>query len=91
MTNGKAMLLVSLLLVILVGSALAVIYSKYRSRMVFMEIQKLERDLDRYEVEWGQLQLELTTLSEHSRIERLARSKLGLVMPVREKIVYIKP
>lgn len=80
-----------LLLALLMSSALAVIYSKYRSRMVFMEIQKLERDLDRYEVEWGRLQLELTTLSGHSRIERLARSKLGLVIPAREKIVYIKP
>ncbi len=91
MTKGKSILLMSLLLTLLMGSALAVIYSKYRSRVVFMEIQKLERDLDRYEVEWGQLQLELTTLSGHSRIERLARSKLSLVMPVREKIVYIKP
>ncbi len=91
MTKGKSILLMSFLLTLLMGSALAVIYSKYRSRVVFMEIQKLERDLDRYEVEWGQLQLELTTLSGHSRIERLARSKLSLVMPAREKIVYIKP
>lgn len=91
MGKGKSILLISLLLAMLMGSALAIIYSKYRSRIVFMEIQKLERDLDRYEVEWGQLQLELTTLSEHGRIERLARSKLSLVMPAREKIVYIKP
>ena len=91
MPKGKVYMLMLPMLVIFLGSALAVIYSKYRSRSVFIEIQKLERDLDRYEVEWGQLQLELTTLSEHSRIERLARSKLGLVMPVRERIVYIKP
>ncbi|MGR8978830.1 MAG: cell division protein FtsL [Gammaproteobacteria bacterium] len=79
------------LLSALLISALAVIYSKYYSRQIFIEIQKQERILDQYEVEWGQLQLELTTLTEHDRIERLARQQLKLVMPQREKIIYIKP
>ena len=83
--------LVVLLLILVLGSALGVIYSKYRSRQVFVEVQNLERDMDGYEVEWGKLQLELTTLAEHNRVERLARSKLRLVMPQREDIIYIKP
>jgi cell division protein FtsL len=83
--------IVPLLLVALLTTALAVIYSKYQSRQLFVEIQNLERELDFYTVEWGQLQLEQTTLAEPNRIERLARSKLGLVMPVRKQIVYIKP
>ena len=90
MNDGK-FIVVPLLLVVLLATALAVIYSKSRSRQLFVDIQKLERDLDFYTVEWGQLQLEQTTLAEPNWIERLARSKLGLVMPVREKIVYIKP
>lgn len=72
-------------------SALSVIYSKYHSRIVFIEIQKQERALDQYEVEWGQLQLELTTLAEQNRVEQVARAQLKLVMPLREKIIYIKP
>ena len=83
--------LVVLLLILVLGSALSVIYSKYRSRQVFVEVQKLESDLDRYEVDWGKLQLELTTLTEQNRVERLARSKLRLKMPQRENIIYIKP
>jgi cell division protein FtsL len=79
------------LLSVLLVSALAAIYSKYYSRQVFIEIQKQERILDQYEVEWGQLQLELTTLAEHDRVEQLARRQLKLVMPLREKIIYIKP
>ena len=75
----------------LLVSALAVIYSKYYSRQIFIEIQKQERTLDQYEMEWGQLQLELTTLTEYDRIERLARQQLKMVMPQREKIIYIKP
>lgn len=58
---------------------------------MFIELQKLERDLDAYEVEWGQLQLELTTLTEQNRIETFAGQHLNLVMPLREKIIYLKP
>ena len=72
-------------------SALAVIYSKYYSRLVFIEIQKQERTLDQYEVEWGQMQLELTMLAEQNRVELVAREQLKLFLPPREKIIYIKP
>ncbi|TRW91437.1 cell division protein FtsL [Candidatus Methylobacter oryzae] len=79
------------LILVLLISALAVIYSKYQSRLIFIEIQKQERALDQYEVEWGQLQLELTTLAELNRVEQVARDQLKLIMPLREKIIYIKP
>ncbi len=78
------------LALLLLVSALAVIYSKYQSRLIFIDIQKQERALDQYEVEWGQLQLELTTLAEQNRVEQVAREQLKLVMPLREKIIYIK-
>ncbi len=83
--------LVSVVGIVLLLSALAVIYSKYYSRLIFIEIQKQERALDQYEVEWGQMQLELTMLAEQNRIELVAREQLKLVMPLREKIIYIKP
>lgn len=68
-----------------------VIYKKYNSRLIFIEIQKQEKHLDQYEVAWGQLQLELTTLAEQNRVEQVAREQLKLVLPTREKIIYIKP
>jgi len=80
-----------LLILIMLISALCVIYSKYHSRVIFSEIQKQERALDQYEVEWGQLQLELTTLAEQNRVEQVAKEQLKLIMPLREKIIYIKP
>ena len=76
---------------VLLLSALAVIYSKYYSRLIFIEIQKQERALDQYEVEWGQMQLELTMLAEQNRVELVAREQLKLFLPPREKIIYIKP
>lgn len=90
MTKNKAILFL-FLIAWLIGSALAVIQSKYSSRQRFIKIQELEKQMDQYEVEWGQLQLEMTTLAEHGRIEKLASRKLGLVMPLREKIIYLKP
>jgi cell division protein FtsL len=83
--------LVAILSAVLLLTALAVIYSKYYSRLVFIEIQKQERELDQREVEWGQTQLELTTFAEQNRVELVAREKLKLVIPLHEKIVYIKP
>ena len=77
--------------VVLLFSALAIVYSKYYSRLIFIDIQKQEKALDQYEVEWGQMRLELTMLEEQNRLELVAKEELKLIMPLREKIIYIKP
>ncbi len=87
--KGKTLLAASLSL--LVGSALSVVYCKYRSRQVFIDIQNIEKQLDKYEVDWGRLQLELTTLAEHNRVEIIARNQLSMVIPKQKDIVFIKP
>ncbi|CAG7856718.1 hypothetical protein MCAMS1_01313 [biofilm metagenome] len=96
MSDSKAvskglLTVLALLLIGLMASALAVIYSKNYSRSLFSEIERQERALEQYEVEWGQMQLELTTLAEQNRVESIARGKLKLMMPPRENIIYIKP
>jgi cell division protein FtsL len=90
MAAAKNMLL-SFLVVALLLSAITVIYSKYQSRQLFIAIQQKEKELDEYEVEWGRLQLELTTLTEANRIEAEARNRLQLTLPIQDKIIYIKP
>lgn len=81
----------SLLLGALIATALGVVHSKYRSRLLFFEIQQQHRSLDKLTVEWGQLQLEVTTLTSENRVEIEATDKLGLILPPREKIIYLKP
>jgi cell division protein FtsL len=83
--------LVFLLAMLVVASALAVVHTKYRTRMVFAEIQRLQQELEVYDVELGQLQLEQNTWAEHGRVERYARSRLDMVLPARESILYIRP
>ena len=77
--------------VVLLFSSLANVYSKYYSRLIFINIQKQEKTLDQYEVEWGQLRLELTMLEEQNHLELVAKEELKLIMPLRENIIYIKP
>ncbi|MEQ1558005.1 MAG: cell division protein FtsL [Methyloglobulus sp.] len=79
------------LLLVLVGSALAVIDCKNVSRSIFIEIERQEKSLDQYEVEWGQMQLELSTLAEQNRVEAIAIKRLKLSAPPRDRIIYIKP
>lgn len=71
-------------------SAVLVVYKKYESRSLFIQIQKKENMLDNYEIEWGQLQLELMMLTEENRVESVATKKLKLKMPTRDKIIYLK-
>ena len=76
--------LVGGLMLLLVTTAVAVVYAKHRARGLFGEIQRLERELDHIEVEWGKLQLEQNTLAELGRVQKFANEELGMVIP--EKI-----
>lgn len=90
-THSGSMKSVFVLTTVLVITALAVVYTKYRVRMLFAETQRLEQVLNAADEEWGRLQLEQNTWAEHSRIEKLARTRLGMVLPARETVIYIRP
>ncbi|PCH83803.1 MAG: cell division protein FtsL [Piscirickettsiaceae bacterium] len=79
-----------LLLPMVIMSALVVVYVKYQERVLFTELKKEIYHQDKLEVEWSRLQLEQHTWSSSSRIEKLAKQKLGLQAPTTEQIVFIK-
>lgn len=79
-----------ILLVLVMVSALAVVYVKYDARLMFNLLQKELREQDRLGVEWNRLQLEQNTWSSNNRIEKLARTKLNLQAPTSAQIVYVK-
>jgi cell division protein FtsL len=86
--NRQAVLLMLVLAVM--ASATGVIVSKHESRKRFVALQRLEQARDAMNVEWGQLQLEQGAWATHSRVERLAREKLHMVMPSAEAVVLVK-
>jgi len=72
------------------GSAVGVIYSKHQTRKMFVSLQKLHKEIDELNIEWGQLQLEQSAWSSHGRIEKIARNKLQMTLPRANEIIYIK-
>jgi cell division protein FtsL len=77
------------LAVLVVVSALGVVYSRHLSRSNYAQLRDLEAHRDELQVEWGRLQLELTTYAAHPRVERIARRRLGMHIPPQEDIVVI--
>jgi len=72
-------------------SALGVVYAKHQSRKLFVELDTLKQQRDEMNVEWGRLQLEQSTLATHGRIEHAAKKRLGMVTPEYEQILIVKP
>ena len=66
------------LVVLLMVSALGVVYAKHRNRMLYVELRELQAVRDNLNVDWGRLQLEQSTWATHSRVEAVARKKLGM-------------
>ncbi len=73
------------------GSAAGAIYAKHRSRELFIELERLGRERDRYEVEWGQLQLEQSAWSTHAFVESVAGARLKMSMPRPTEIEVVAP
>jgi len=84
-------LLLLVLGVAVINSAIAVIYAKHQNRMYFFQLQVLKDVRDDMDVEWGQLQLEQSTLITHGRIELMARRDLKMKIPAAETVVMIRP
>ncbi len=79
-----------LLMVLVMFSALAVVYSKHQSRKLFVELNSLQKTRDAMDVEWGQLQLEQSAWSSSGRIEKLARQRLNMTRIEYKKIIIVK-
>ena len=84
---GSVLILLSLVLL----SALAVVYTKHQGRKLFVELQALREARDGMDVEWGQLQLEQSTLTTQGQVERAARERLGMVYLNTDRTVLVRP
>jgi cell division protein FtsL len=87
--RGLILLLIVLLLALL-SSAIAVVYSSYKSRQLFSELQLKSKVAMALEEQWGRLLLEKSTWASHDRIEQLARDKLQMHAPDPGAIVVLE-
>ena len=72
-----------------VASGVWIVDVEHRSRQLFIETEGLGRELDKLQIEWGQLQIEQSTLGTPSRIEVLARQRLRLTVPSDNQLVVV--
>lgn len=70
-------------------SAIKVVIARHDTRRLFVEIQKLEKDRDNLNEEWGRLQLEQSTWATDARIESVSRTELHMIEPETRAVMLI--
>ncbi|HMA11441.1 MAG TPA: cell division protein FtsL [Steroidobacteraceae bacterium] len=83
--------IVALLWFAVLGSAAGAVYTRHRSRELFVELERMHAQRDRLEVQWGQLQLEQSAWSTHAFVERVATTRLKMVTPDPARIRVVMP
>lgn len=77
----KLLIVTLTVLLLVLVSALGVVYSSYKNRQLFSDLQQQSYETMHLEEEWGRLLLEQSTWASFERIERLAKSELNMVEP----------
>lgn len=79
--NASTKFLFVTLWILLLISSVAVIWSKQQSRNQFVELQRLQKERDQLDTEWGQLRLEQSTWVTYGRIEQVSHDELHMSVP----------
>ena len=80
-----------LLLFFVVFCALGVVTSQHKARKLFQELESEQERAKQLDVEFGQLQLELSTWATHPRVEKIARERLKMRAPETARLLVAKP
>jgi cell division protein FtsL len=80
----------SCLIVAAVLSGMGVVYAKFLSRSLFVELQEVRELRDQADMEWGRLQLELATRGGLGRVMSIADKRLQMQVPDAAQIVVVK-
>ena len=80
-----------ILVLAVVASSISVVYAKHQSRKLFIELQSMGNERDNMDIEWGQLQLQQSTLTTQGQVESAARDRLGMVNLSYANTVIVKP
>ena len=80
-----------LLLLAILVCALGVVTSQHKARKLFQAIEAEQERARQLDIEFGQLQLELSTWATSPRIEKIAREKLKMRTPEAARIITATP
>lgn len=79
-----------LLYLLVLFSAASVILSAHHNRELSIVHEQLMQEQDKLDVEWRNLVLEQSALTEHNRIEALVKKKLNMYRPSPEDEVVVR-
>ena len=74
------------LLVVAIACALGTVTSQHHARKLFVALEKEQERTKQLDIEFGQLQLEVSTWAMHARIEKIAGSKLNMRTPTPNRV-----
>jgi cell division protein FtsL len=78
-----------LLVLVLVASAVSLIYVQHLRRALMVELRSLQAQRAALEVEWGRLQIEEGTRLAQDNIERRAKEELAMRVPSPKDVVVV--
>jgi cell division protein FtsL len=84
-------IVVTVLWCAVLASAAGAIYTKHRSRELFVELERLHRERDQLDTTWGLLQTEQSTFTAHALVETVAIQRLGMIAPDPARIQLVAP
>jgi cell division protein FtsL len=91
MSRRWMLALLPVLWLAVLASAIAVVRARHEARTLFVQLEQLSARRDELNIQWGKLQIEQSTLSNHGRVERVAADKARMVMPRPDEILVVAP
>jgi cell division protein FtsL len=90
MQISKQLYVQSILVILMLLSALAVIYITNITRVTCSQLEYAENEAHQLQVKWGQLLLEQASLVNPGRVEKLAKDNLHMLMPVNKQAYLLR-
>ncbi|AWN73732.1 cell division protein FtsL [Legionella anisa] len=90
MHMSKSLYMLIILLVAVLVSALAVIYSTNSYRVTLNKVEQQEQLTHYLQLQWGQLLLEQASLATPARVEELATEKLQMLLPTSKNTYWLQ-
>lgn len=90
-SSSRINMLRLVLIILVIISALAVVYVADLNRRLFIAYQDAQSQHNQLYVEWGRLLLEQSTWSTQERVQTLAEQRLGMHLPQAADVVSVQP
>lgn len=87
---SKQVYLQTVLVVLMLISALAVVYVTNLHRVTYSKLELAEERGHHLQLQWGQLLLEQASLATPARVQQLATEKLHMVLPANKRAFVLR-